>query len=313
MKLQQLRYAVETFRCNLNVSEAAERLFTSQPGVSKQIRLLEEELGVPIFIRNGKRIVAVTPVGRAVLETAERILQDVQHIKHMKHRFLDSNQGSLNLAITSTLARLRLPESMACFLQKYPDVQVNITQASPDEIATMVLHGKADVAITCQTPKSHELHRLVCEPWHYAVLLPQKHDLLAHDAINLAQIAAYPLLTYDYMLKSDAPLGRALMREGVKNWRVALAANDVDVLQRYVKMGLGVGVVDAALVHELDEDLVLLDVSHLLTPEYVQILLRPDYLVRNYSYDFFECFCADLTRERVDRVLYAPPVDDFSI
>ena len=150
MKLQQLRYAVETFRCNLNVSEAAERLFTSQPGVSKQIRLLEEELGVQIFIRSGKRMVAVTPAGRAVLEIAERILRDTQQIKQIGHEFTHTNKGELTIATTPTLARFRLPESVMQFLHAHSDVKFSVKQGAPNDITDMVLRGDADVAISSQ-------------------------------------------------------------------------------------------------------------------------------------------------------------------
>lgn len=313
MKLQQLRYAVETFRRNLNVSEAAESLFTSQPGVSKQIRLLEEELGVQIFIRNGKRMVAVTPVGRAILEMAERILHDVHEIKQIKHRFIDDNQGCLNIAITSTLARFRLPESMATFLQQHADVQVNIKQASPENLPTMVLHGEVDFAITSQTPKTAELRRLVCEPWQHALLLPENHILNQQNNLSLNDIITHPLLMHEDMLQADTPFIRTIMRHQIPNYRIALTSHDMNVLQTYVKLGLGIGLVDAMMQSELMAGLVLRDISHLFNPDYVQILLRPDCLLRNYSYDFFQCFYPHFTKEQVDRLLYAPPIDDFSI
>ncbi len=312
MKLQQLRYAVETFRCNLNVSEAAERLFTSQPGVSKQIRLLEDELGVQIFIRSGKRIVSVTPAGKSVLEIAERILRDTQQIKQIGQAFSQSSQGSLTIATTPTLARFRLPDVVARFLQQHGDVQLNVKQAAPDELAAMVLRGEVDWAISSQAPMGdNELRRLLCERWGYALLLPAEHELAQSSDLSLADIMAQPLLTYDYMLHVDAPLGRILARSDVKECRVALAANDVNVLQTYVRLGLGVGLVDTSVV--VDDDLVLRDVSWLFAPDDVQILLRQDVLLSHYSYDFFEYFNADLTRERVDKLLYAPPIDDFSI
>lgn len=314
MKLQQLRYAVETFRCNLNVSEAAERLFTSQPGVSKQIRLLEDELGVQIFIRSGKRIVAVTPAGQAVLEIAERILRDTQQIKHIGQTFTQNHHGKLTLATTPTLARFRLPEVVARFLQQHPDVQLTVKQAAPHELAAMVWRGDVDCAISSQNPHNAggELRRLLCERWGYALLLPKKHPLVDVPHLTWADIMAQTLLTYEYMLHGEAPLGRALARSDVKACRVALAANDVDVLQTYVRLGLGVGLVDAAIELK-DDDLILRDVSWLFEPDDVQILLRQDGLISHYIYDFFEYFCENLTRERVDKLLYAPPIEDFSI
>lgn len=311
MKLQQLRYAVETFRCNLNVSEAAERLFTSQPGVSKQIRLLEEELGVQIFIRSGKRMVAVTPAGVQVLEIAEQILRNVQQIKHIGNQFAQDDGGNLTIATTPTLARFRLPATVAAFRAKHDDVQLSIKQAAPDELAALVLHGEADFAISNQVPQSGDLRRLLCERWAYSLLVPEEHLLARQPEIALTDIIAHPLLTYDYMLNPTAPLGRALLRANMKDCKIVLTSHDVDVLQTYVRLGLGVALVDTMAVAQTD--LVQRDVSALFAPDDVQILLRPDVLLRNYTYDFFEHFDVNLTRERVDKLLYAPPIDDFSI
>lgn len=313
MKLQQLRYAVETWRCNLNVSEAAERLFTSQPGVSKQIRLLEDELGVQIFIRNGKRMVAVTPVGKAVLETAEQILHDVQKIKQIKHQFLDSNQGQLRIAISPNLARFRLPESLARLMQQHPNVNVHIQPCAPDVLGNLVQRGEVDMGITCHPTTHGEWRRLVCERWDYALLLPQHHALNELPEINLHDILNYPLLTSADMMLANSSLRRALVRSGVADYRVALSSNELEVLQTYVRLGLGVAVVDAAARDGLPNDLVLREFSGCLMSDDVQILLRPDSLLRQYHYDFFEYFHADLQRERVEQLLYAPLIDDFSI
>lgn len=314
MKLQQLRYAVETFRCNLNVSEAAERLFTSQPGVSKQIRLLEDELGVQIFIRSGKRIVAVTPAGKAVLETAEQILRDVHKIKHIGSEFASQDKGVLTVATTPTLAQFRLPEVASAFLRAHHEVELTFKQGSPDDITAMVLHGEADFAVSSQTPQQlGDLKRLLCECWAYALLMPATHRLAQVGEISLHDIASEPLLTYDYMLQHHAPLGRALARQDLDNYRVALASNDNELLKTYTGLGLGVAVVDKLAVSALDKTWAVRDIAHLFEPSHVQIIVRQDVLLRTYAYDFIELISADLTRGQVDKLLYAPPADDFSI
>lgn len=315
MKLQQLRYAVETYRCNLNVSEAAEALFTSQPGVSKQIRLLEDELGVQIFIRSGKRIVAVTPAGMAVLEIAERILRDVNKIKHIRNEFTHKESGSLNIATTPTLARFVLPPILQQFMQNHVDVQLQLQQGSPEEVAEMALHGEVDFAISHQAPASHlTLKRMLCERWQYALILPKEHHLAGQQQITLHDIIAEPLLTYPDMLNPNAPLGRALARTESKDCRIALASHDNDLLKTYVRLGLGIGLLDKlAYVPSSDADLMAHDVSHLFLPAHMQILLRQDVLIRSYMYDFFELFSKSLTKPQVDKLMYAPPADDFSI
>ncbi len=173
MKLQQLRYVVEVFRRNLNVSEAADALFTSQPGVSKQIRLLEDELGVQIFIRSGKRIVAVTPAGLSVLEMAEQVLRHVQNIKHIGDEFSDAHQGVLNIAATHHVARFRLQAALKQMAEHYPDVQLSVRQSTPAQMAEWVRNGEVDFAIGQDMPAGiHNLKLLPCGTWRYGLLVP---------------------------------------------------------------------------------------------------------------------------------------------
>lgn len=179
MKLQQLRYALEVYRHNLNVSEAADALFTSQPGVSKQIRLLEEELGIQIFIRSGKRIVSVSQPGKDVLQIVERVLHDIQNIKNIGKEFTRHDKGMLTIATTHTQARYALPNVIAEFVQHYPKVRLNIRQGSPSAIAQMVADGEADFAIATEANDAgHELRRIPCSFWTYGVVVPNHHPLL---------------------------------------------------------------------------------------------------------------------------------------
>lgn len=313
MKLQQLRYAVETFRRNLNVSEAAEALFTSQPGVSKQIRLLEEEIGTPIFIRSGKRMVAVTQAGAAVLETAERILRDVQKIKHIGSELGASAGGTLTVAATYSHTRFRLPETVSGFMAAHPQVHLHIRQGTPEEVAEMVYLGAADLALTSEQPQAAELKSLMCGAWHYALLLPDNHILAQSAAPTLEDLTLYPLITYDYALNARSVFGRAFTRAGLVQPQAALACGDNDVLKTYVRLGLGIGLLDKAACETDTDGLTVRDISHLFEPAYTRIVVRSDVGLRGYAYDFIGLFAPELSRDRVDRLLYAPPADDFSI
>lgn len=315
MKLQQLRYAVEVWRHNLNVSEAADALFTSQPGVSKQIRLLEEELGTQIFIRSGKRIVAVTQAGTAILETARQILRDVQNIKNVSGEFADTNSGTLTIAATHTQIRYRLPESMAYFLRTYPDVQLNLKQGTPEEVAHMVFNGEADLAIAEETPDDMvDVRRLPCGQWRYVLVVPQDHPLTQLVQIKLEDVLVYPLLADDFAFQVGTIVMRAISRVRMNTYRLAFQAADAEVLKTYVRLGLGVALIDEmAFDIERDSDLVALAIHHLFDAAFYQVILRSDTLIRNYTYDFIEHFYPSLNRERVNQLLYTPTVEDFSI
>lgn len=316
MKLQQLRYALEVYRHNLNVSEAAEALFTSQPGISKQIRLLEEELGLQIFIRSGKRVVSVSQPGKAVLEIAERILRDVQNIKNIGSEFTGHDSGSLTIATTHTQARYVLPPTVARFVECFPKVHLTIKQGSPSAIAQMVSNGEADIAIITESLEEHtELRKLHCAEWTHAVVVPHDHPLLeCRHPLSIADLASFPLITYEFAFNGSSNIARAFQRARIEQPEVALAAADTDVLKTYVKLGLGVGLMaKMAYDPERDADLQLVDAAHLFEPSPIWIAVRPDTYLRGYTYDFINMFAPHLTREAVDRMLYAPIVEDFSI
>lgn len=315
MKLQQLRYAVEVLRRNLNVSEAADALFTSQPGVSKQIRLLEEELGVQIFIRSGKRMVAVTQAGQVILERASQILREVQNIKNIGREFSDINAGVLTVAATHQVIRFRLPETVAFFTQKYPDVHLVLKQGSPDEIEQWVFNGEADLALGAQmNGELGNVRHLPCGEWHYVLLVPHHHDLAKKRALTLPEITAYPLLTDDSAFQAGSPLARAFHRARLSHYRVAFQSSDSEVLKSYVRLGLGVALVESsAFCSTKDSDLTAIDVSSLFDVSFYQIALRNDTLIRSYTYDFIEYFYPSLNKERVNQLLYTPSIEDFSI
>lgn len=316
MKLQQLRYALEVYRHNLNVSEAADALFTSQPGISKQIRLLEEELGIQIFIRSGKRVVSVSQPGKAVLEISERILRDVQNIKNIGSEFTDHDSGSLTIATTHTQARYALPKIVAEFVKNYPKVNLTIKQGSPSAIAQMVSSGEADLAIITERIDDHsELGKLPCYEWNHAVIVPHDHPLLdCRNPLSLEDLASFPLVTYEFAFNSGSSIARTFNKAHIEQPDVALSAADTDVLKTYVRLGLGVGLM-AKMAYDpvVDQDLQLIDAAHLFEPSPTWIALRTDTYLRGYAYDFIQMFAPKLTREAVDRILYTPVVEDFSI
>ncbi|MRN38655.1 CysB family HTH-type transcriptional regulator [Neisseria sp. CCUG17229] len=316
MKLQQLRYALEVYRHNLNVSEAADALFTSQPGISKQIRLLEEELGIQIFIRSGKRVVSVSQPGKAVLEISERILRDVQNIKNIGSEFTDHDSGALTIATTHTQARYALPHIVADFVKRYPRVNLTIKQGSPSAIAQMVSNGEADIAIITEKLDDHpELRKLNCYDWNHAVIVPKNHPLLdCRNPLSIEDLASFPLITYEFAFHSSSSIARAFTKAKLEQPEVALAAADTDVLKTYVKLGLGAGLMaKMAYDPQADQDLELIDVAHLFEPSPTWIAIRSDTYLRGYTYDFIEMFAPHLNRENIDRILYTPIMEDFSI
>lgn len=316
MKLQQLRYAVEVYRQNLNVSEAAEVLFTSQPGISKQIRMLEEELGVPLFIRHGKRMVAVTAPGKVVLETAERILREVQNIKRIGTEFADQNIGSLSIATTHTLARYALPKVISAFVECYPQVQLSIHTASPKAISHMVLDGEVDFAIGMEMESEHpELRKLGCKAWNRSIVVPDNHPLLdLKRPLRLEDITAYPLITYDIAFSEQSKIARAFTQESCQLPRVTLASADTDVIKTYVAQGLGIGLLATmAFDSKQDEGLQLISAEHLFEPSFTQIILRQDVYLRGFGYEFLALFAPGLTRSRIESALYSSYEEDFSI
>ncbi|MBP6116359.1 MAG: CysB family HTH-type transcriptional regulator [Neisseriaceae bacterium] len=316
MKLQQLRYILEVAKHNLNVSQAAEALFTSQPGISKQIKLLEEELNVQIFIRRGKRVVGITEPGHLVLQLAERILNDTHNIKQIGAEFAQTDSGTLAIATTHTQARYALPKVVSQFLQDMPQVQLIIKQGSPKEITEFLTEGIVDFAILTESfsPVDH-ITTLPCGEWNRSVIVPQGHPLsqLARP-LTLHDLTQYPLITYDFAFHEGSHIAKAFAQQNVPEPRVALSAVDTDVIKTYVRLNLGVGLI-ATMAYEAqqDSDLVLLSAAHLFEPSSTKIALRNDAYLRGYAYHFIELFAPSLTKARVEQMLYDPVIDDFSI
>lgn len=304
MKLQQLRYVCEVAKQNLNLSQAAEALFTSQPGVSKQIRSLEEELGVEIFVRHGKRVVAVTAPGRAILDIAQRVLMDVDNLRDVGEEFTREDSGRLAIATTHTQARYALPPVIKRFRERYPNVRLSLHQGNPTQISELTTSGEADFAIATEAIELYEdLVMLPCYEWNRCVLTPPGHPLLSAKKLTLEEIASYPIVTYDFAFTGRSRMNDAFAARKLKP-NVVLTAIDADVIKTYVELGLGVGIV-AMMAYDPKRDTGLraLDASHLFEASTTRIGMRKNSYLRGYMYDFIEMFAPHLTRKVVDAAM----------
>jgi len=307
MKLQQLRYIWEVSRHNLNVSATAQSLFTSQPGISKQIRLLEDELGVEIFARSGKHLTRVTPAGQSIIELAGQVLRLTANIKDVAQEHSDERRGALSIATTHTQARYCLPPVIHSFTQRYPDVALHMQQGTPKQIAQMVSDGQADFAIATESlDLFNDLVLLPCYRWNRCVLVPKGHPL-ADGPLTLDTLAEHPLVTYVFGFTGRSQLDDAFRARGLSP-NVVLTAADADVIKTYVRLGMGVGIVAHMAVDDtLDDDLVALDASHLFESSTTKIGIRRGTFMRGYMYDFLKGFAGHLERDLVDEALAAGP------
>jgi LysR family cys regulon transcriptional activator len=301
MKLQQLRYLQEIARRGLNLSTAAEVLHTSQPGISKQIRQLEDELGVPILVRHGKRVVEITPPGRLILDIAERMLKDVENLRQVAREYSSEDTGALVIATTHTQARYALPSVVKRFTQRFPRVRLSLRQGSPQQIAELVKTGEADIAIETEADEYYEgLVLLPCYQWNRCVIAPLGHPLLAERQLTLEAIARYPVITYDFAFTGSSPIKRAFDTKRIAP-NVVLTAIDADVIKAYVELGLGVGVLARMAYDEArDAGLGLIDAAHLFEPSTVRIAIRRNAYLRGYVYEFIMLFAPHLKRAVVE-------------
>ncbi len=301
MKLQQLRYIVEIQRCGLNVSEAAETLFTSQPGISKQVRMLEDELGIVIFERSGKRFVGITEPGRMVLVIAERMLREAENLRRVGAEYSRGASGSLVLAVTHTQARYALPLVVRDFVARHPQVRLEIHQGNPTRIAEWVEAGEADIGIATEALDQHpQLVTLPVRQWNHCVIAPVGHPVTEVQPLNLHALARWPLITYDMAFAGRSRINRAFERLDIQP-HIALTALDSDVIKTYVSLGLGLGIISAlAYDAERDSGLVAIDASHLFESNTTRLALRRGTYLRGYEYDFIALFAPHLDRKIVD-------------
>jgi len=313
MNFQQLRSVRETIRRRFNLTDVAQALHTSQPGVSRQIRELEEELGVEIFVRAGKRLTGLTEPGRTMVEIIERLLRDADNLRTAGQDYASQNDGRLTIAATHSQARYALPAVVRDFRALYPRVTLNMHQGSPRQIAQMLLDGEADIAIATEALAQYpQLIALPCYRWTHSVVVPPGHPLAngATDApLTLAALAHHPIITYDVGYTGRTHIDEAFARAGLKP-SVVLTAMDADVIKTYVELGMGVGIVASiAFDAERDRNLRARDAGHLFEVNVTRLAVRRGSYLRGYVYAFMEAFAAPLTREVVDRALAAPPGD----
>ncbi|WP_404419333.1 HTH-type transcriptional regulator CysB [Marinospirillum sp.] len=305
MKLQQLRYIWEVAHHDLNVSATALSLFTSQPGISKQIRLLEDELGVEIFARSGKHLTRVTPAGKMVIDLAGEMLRTADNIKRVAQEFSNEKRGSLILATTHTQARFILPEVISQFMEKYPDVTLSLKQGTPPQIAQMVSDGEADLAIATESIASYnDLVTLPCYQWNRCILVPKDHALAQEKNLTLEKLAEYPLVTYISGFTGRAKVDEAFAKAELEP-KIVFTAADSDVIKTYVRLGVGIGIVAHMAADENEQDLAVLDASHLFEPSITRLGIRRGTFMRGYFYDFIEKLAAHLDRDTLDQALVA--------
>jgi LysR family cys regulon transcriptional activator len=304
MKLQQLRYICEVARRGLNVSSAAERLHTAQSGISTQIRLLEEELNVQIFERHGKRLVGITPAGRTIIEMAERILTETENIYQISEQLNDSNTGTLSIGTIQAYAHHSLPSIITRFSNEFPGIQLRIHQGNPEQLTDMVMTRAADLAITT-APETvpEELVMLPYKKWNIAVITLPNHPLQKAKPLTLEALAAYPLVTYDYTFMSRSSINNAFDEKGLMT-NIALTAMSSEIIKTYVQLGLGVGLVaESSMDKDKDENLKVIDASHLFEPGTTYICLHRGRHLRDYVYTLINFLAPELTKDVVRRAV----------
>ena len=303
MKLQQLRYIWEVAHHELNVSATAQSLYTSQPGISKQIRALEDELGVEIFARNGKHLTHITPAGKSILETTGEILRQVKMIKQLAQEYSDEKRGSLSIATTHTQARYALPATIERFIAKYPEVSLHMHQGTPMQISELAVDWTADFAIATEAMELFgDLLMMPCYRWNRCVIVPKGHPLAQLSKLTLEAVAGHPIVTYVFGFTGRSKLDEAFSRQGLSA-KVVFTAADADVIKTYVRLGLGIGIVaKMAFDEQIDSDLVALDASHLFDSSVTRIGFRRGMFLRGYMFDFMRMFALHLTRELVEQV-----------
>jgi LysR family cys regulon transcriptional activator len=309
MNFQQLRSVREALRCGFNLTEVAGVLHTSQPGISRQIRELEEELGVEIFVRAGKRLTGLTPPGEAVLPIVERLLHDAENLKRAGEEFSAQTNGRLSIAATHTQARYALPHVVRDFRKLYPQVTLNLHQGSPSQVAQMLLSGEADIGVATEGLAQYDqLVALPCYRWTHSVIVPPGHELLNGEPLTLQRLANFPIITYDVGYTGRTHIDEAFASAGLEP-NVVLTAMDADVIKTYVELGLGVGIVAAiAFDEERDRHLSAIDGRHLFADNMTRLAVRRDTYLRDYVYSFIETFAPPLNREAVEAARSAEPL-----
>lgn len=296
MTLQQLKYLVAIADSGLNITAAAERLYTSQPGISKQLKLLEQELGVQLFTRKGKSLTAITPAGKDVISRARRIMREVENIRNLASDLSGEQEGTLSIATTHTQARHVLPEVIREFRERYPKINLELHQGTSEQIAELVAANRVDFAIATGSRQLFPgLVLLPCFSWDRIVLVPNGHPLTGSKELTLRVLAGYPLVTYVFGASGESSLKRAFAQQGLEP-NVVFTARDADIIKTYVRMGMGVGIV-APMAYECQDqkDLTALSAAGLFPRVTTWLGFRRDSVLRRYMVDFIAMFAPHLT------------------
>jgi LysR family cys regulon transcriptional activator len=306
MKLRQLQYVTEVVKNGMNVTAAAEKLFTSQPGVSSQIKRLEEELGVTIFERSGKHINGLTPEGDLLVQRFEIILNEANNVKRIAEGFSHPDSGMLSIATTHTQARYVLPPVINQFRKRYPKVQLQINQGTPEQIASLTDSGQADIGIATEALELFDnLILLPCYRWNRCIIVPKGHELASQPELTLKAIAKHPIITYTFGIADRSVINRAFKKNGL-DLNVVLMAADAEVIKTYVRTGLGIGICARMAYDKVqDQDLVVLDAGHLFDSSVTSLAIRKNAVVRAYVYEFIQLFASHLNKGVVDQALKA--------
>lgn len=304
MKLQQLRYIVEVVNHNLNISSTAEGLYTSQPGISKQVKMLEEELGVQIFSRSGKHLTQITKAGSEIIRISREILSKIDAIKSVASEYTWPDKGSLCIATTHTQARYTLPNVIKEFINRYPHVSLHMHQGSPIQISEAVSKGIADFAIATESLHLYEdFVMLPCYHWNRSIIVKPEHPLSYKKEISIEELSEYPLVTYTFGFTDHSELDNAFSRAKLKP-HIVFTATDADVIKTYVRLGIGVGVIASMAVNPISEnDLVSIKANNIFKYSTTKIGFRKSTFFRSYMYDFIQRFSPHLTRDIVETAI----------
>ncbi|OCG02958.1 HTH-type transcriptional regulator CysB [Gilliamella sp. wkB112] len=303
MKLQQLRYIVEVVNNDLNVSLTSEKLYTSQPGISKQIKLLEDELNIQIFTRSGKHLSAVTPVGQQIVALAREILNKSQDIKIIAKEFSQPNQGLLTITTTYTQARYSLPNVIQQFMKQYPGITLHMEQGSSNQCILQAQTGQADFAIVTElSDLSDDMIALPCYHWNQAVIVMKEHPLAKSNLISIDELSKYPLVSYDFS-NDGSDLNQAFIKAN-QSPNIVFSTTDADLIKTYVKLGVGVGIVaKMAVNNNYDDDLVVLNAGHIFPYSTTYVVFARALFLRSYMYDFISQFSPHLNKQTIEQLL----------
>ncbi len=299
MNFQQLRSVREAARRGFNLTEVANALFTSQPGVSRQIRELEEELGIDIFERNGKRLTGLTEPGKEVLTIVERLLLEAENLQRAGETYSGTTTGTLSIAATHTQTRYVLPKAVQHFRSAFPHVRIALQQSAPEHIAEWVLSGKADIGIATEGLSRFDgLVSFPCYEWHHVIVVPDHHPLLSVKKVTLEDLAEHPLITYDVGFTGRSHIDDAFEKHHITP-DIVLTAMDSDVIQQYVSMGLGIGIIASMAAEHLPKGLHPIPAGHLFATNVTRVAVRRGAFLREYAIDFIRQIAPKLKLEEL--------------